>query len=103
MSGSSARGYLSSMHDPKDMTDMEPRVERKIGSRKPPEDKMTAKDAGPASKENGGVKRAKSTDKVPVGCSMNLHHLVILTFEAYVCDILGRNAVNGLTVLQRSG
>lgn len=59
---------------------------------------MTAKDAGPAPKEKGEVKRTKSTDKKSVSCSMNLHHLVILTFEAHVCDILGQNAVNGLMV-----
>jgi hypothetical protein len=83
------------MHDPNDKTDLDPRT---TGSRKPPGDKMTAKDAGPAPKEKGEVKRTKSTDKKSVSCSMNLHHLVILTFEAHVCDILGQNAVNGLMV-----
>jgi hypothetical protein len=85
---SSGRGHQPSMHDLKDKTDMVPRA---TGSRKPPEDKITAKDAGPASKEKGEVKRTKSTDKKSVSCSMNLHrHLVILTFEAHLCDILGR-------------
>jgi hypothetical protein len=102
MSGSSGRGHQPSMHDSKDETDMDPRTEWKFGSRKPLEDKMTAKDAGPTPKEKGEVKRTKSTDKKSVSCSMNLHHLAILTFEAHVCDILGRNAVDGLTV-QRSG
>ena len=84
------------MHDPNDKTDMAPRAAR---NRKPPEDKMTAKDALSAPKEKGKVKRTKSTDKNPVSCSMNLHHhLVMLTSEAYLCDILGRNAVNGLMV-----
>lgn len=91
------------MHDSKDKTDMDPREEWRIGSRKPAEDKMTAKDAGPVPKEKGEVKRTKSTDKKSVSSSMNLHHLVILTFEAHVCDIIGRNAVNGSTVLQRCG
>jgi hypothetical protein len=92
---SSGRDHQPSMHDPNDKTDMDPRG---IGSRKPPGDKMTAKNAGPASKETKG-KRTKSTDKKPVSCSMNLHrHLVILTFEGHLCDILGRNTVNGLTV-----
>jgi hypothetical protein len=90
------------MHDSKDETDMDSREEWRTGSRKPPEDKMTTKDAGPAPKEKGEVKRTKSTDKKSVSCSMNLHHFVILTFEARMCDILGRNAVNGSTVLQRS-
>jgi hypothetical protein len=103
MSGSSGRDHRPSMRDLEDMTDMEPTPEWRIGSRKLPEDKMAAKDAGPASKEKGKAKRTKSTDKTPVSCSMNVHHLVILTFEAHVCDILERNAVSGLTVLQRSG
>jgi hypothetical protein len=87
------------MHDPKDKTDMDPTAEWASGNRKPPEDKMTAKDALPASEGKGKVKRTKSTDKKSVSCSINLHHhLVMLTFEAHLCDILGRNAVNGLTV-----
>jgi hypothetical protein len=87
------------MHDPKDKTDMDPTAEWAAGNRKPPEDKMTAKDASPASEGKGKVKRTKSTDKKSVSCSMNLHHhLVMLTFEAHLCDILGWNAVNGLMV-----
>ena len=99
MSGSSGRGHQPSMHDAKDKTDMDPGAEWAARNKKPPEDKMTAKDALPASKEKGKVKRTKSTDKKSVSCSMNLHHhLVMLTFEAYLCDILGRNAVNDLMV-----
>jgi hypothetical protein len=90
------------MHDSNDKTDMGSRAEWRSGSRKPPGDKMTTKDAGPVPKEKGEVKGTKSTDKKSVSCSMNLHHSVILTFEAHVCDILGWNAVNGSTVLQRS-
>jgi len=98
MSGSSGQDDLPSMHDPKDKADMDPRAEWATRNRKPPEDKMTAKDALSAPKEKGKVKGTKSTDKKSVSCSMNLHHLVMLTFEAHLCDILGRNAVNGLMV-----
>lgn len=87
------------MHNPKDKTDMDPTVDWATRNRKPPEDKMTAKDALPASKDEGKVKRTKSTDKKSVSYPMNLHHhSVMLTFEAHLCDILGRNAVNGLMV-----
>jgi len=87
------------MHDPKDKTDLDPRAGRAIDRRKPPGDRMTAKDAAPAPKEKEKVKKAESTDKKSVRCSMNVHrHLVILTFEAHVCDILGGNTVNGLMV-----
>ena len=98
MSGSSGLDHQPSMHDSKDKTDLDPTGEWAISGRKPPEDKMTAKDAGPASKEKGKVKSTKSTDKKSVSCSMNLHHLVVLTFEAHLCNILRRNAVNGLMV-----
>jgi hypothetical protein len=99
MSGSSGRGHQPSMHGRKDKTDMDPTVDWKTRNKKPPEDKMTAKDALPAPKEKGKVERTKSTDKKSVSCSLNLHHhLVMLTFEALLCDILGRNAVSGLMV-----
>jgi len=98
MSGSSGRDDQPSMHYLKYKTDMDPREER-AARRKPPEDKMTAKDALPAPKEKGKVKGTKSTDKKSVSCSMNLHHpLVMLTIEAHLCGILGGNAVNGLMV-----
>jgi hypothetical protein len=57
------------MHDSKDKTDMDPTAEWAVRNRKPPEDKMTAKDALPASKEKGKVKRTNSTDKKSVSCS----------------------------------
>jgi hypothetical protein len=86
----------------KDETDMEPTAEWAARNRKPPEDRMTTNNALPASKEKRMVKRTKSTNKNPVSCSMNLrHHLVMLTFEAHLCDTLGRNAVNGLMVYNK--
>jgi hypothetical protein len=103
MSGSSGHGHQPAMHDSKDKTDMDPTTDWASCNRKPPEDKMTAKDALPASEGKGKVKRTKSTDKKSVSCSMNLHHhLAMLTFEAHLCDILGRNAVNGFDGIQRS-
>ena len=77
------------------MTDLEPTVDWAARHRKPPEDKMTAKDALPASEKKGKLKGTKSPHKKPVSCSVNLrHHL--LTSEDHLRDILRRNGVNDL-------
>ena len=99
MSGSSGCDHQPAMHDTKDKIDLDPTGEWAIGGRKPPEDKMTAKDAGSVSKEKGKVKRTKSTDKKSVSCSIECTSSFSHTnTRSTTVRYLRTNAVNGLTV-----
>ena len=99
MSGSSGCDHQPAMHDPKDKIDLDSTGEWAIRGRKPPDDKMTAKDAGSASKEKGKVKRTKSTDKKSVSCSIESTSSFSHTnTRSTTVRYLRTNAVNGLTV-----